>query len=210
MWGGERRKFVAEILERKREALIEADGIGEGVWQIAEELGHLRGGFHVALRVDLQASTGRIERRVLTQAGEHIGNNAMFGDRVVHAAGGEQGQAMGRGEITEKVVFPLLTADAVALELDEETGAGGIRIVAENRREFFERSAGRGGALGTPGATNGTFGITRECNKSGVETGEFFPRGETRAFAIAGIRRVGRVFVALRVSAGTAASRGVI
>jgi hypothetical protein len=133
----------------------------------------------MSLGVDREPAAGGVERGVLSQAGEYVGGEAVFGFGVVHAAAGEQRQAAGGGEIAEERDLALLAAAAVTLDFDVEP------VAAEDIEQLLQRRLGRGRAAGTPGAPHRAVLVAGERDQALVIAGEFVPGGEARPLAVA-------------------------
>jgi hypothetical protein len=113
----------------------------------------------MAFGVGFEVAAGGVERGVEAQAGEDVGGGAVRGGGVGDAAGGEEREAVGGGEVAEESDFAVFAAEAAALDLDEEAGVGGIGGGrgggGEDGGEFGEGGGGGGGAGGVPGAADG-------------------------------------------------------
>ena len=117
------RKFVAKIIERKLQAVGEANGVLDRFGHVAENATHFLRAAQVTVAVDLQQFASPIEVRVIADAGEDIEDDATCGFCVEDAIGGEQGEAIGFSEIAQGLDFPCLLADLMALDFDEEVVA---------------------------------------------------------------------------------------
>ena len=93
--------LVAEFAEREAALVGDSGGVGEGVRVVAEEAGEFGGGLEVALGVGLQAPAGVVDGAVLADAGERVVEAAARGVVLVDVAGGDEGEALGGGEVGE-------------------------------------------------------------------------------------------------------------
>jgi hypothetical protein len=174
---GEGGKLVAEVFEGEFEAVGNADGVLDGSAVIGEEVSHLHGGVNVALGVFGEEAAGLIECRVMTKAGEGVGDDAIGRRGVAGAAGGEEWKFLRSGEVDELLDAEVFAAEIAALEFDADV------VGAE---EVFESRGGGfgGGAIAVGESTgDGAVFVASEGNEAFGMRSEFFPRGEARAFA---------------------------
>ena len=94
--GGE---LVADVFERKFEAISEALGIGDGFREIAKERSHLAIALQVALSVLGEERARGIEVGVLADAGEDVEHFPAAGGGVLHAIRSDDRESMMPGEI---------------------------------------------------------------------------------------------------------------
>jgi hypothetical protein len=64
--------IVFELVERKRDALREADRLGDRIGRIAEQPRHFVRRFQMPLGIGFQQAARRIERHMLADAGDDI------------------------------------------------------------------------------------------------------------------------------------------
>ena len=104
VFGEEGGEAVAEVFEGEVEALVEADGFGEGLGVVGEEGGHFGAGFEVALGVGAEEGAGLVEGGVVAQAGEDVGDEFVLLGGVEGGVGDEEGEMVAVGEFAEGVV----------------------------------------------------------------------------------------------------------
>ena len=81
--GGQRivGEAIADVLEREGQAHGQLAGIRDGLGEIGEEARHLQAGLEAALVVQRQETAGGVERGLLADAGQHVGQRASAGPR---------------------------------------------------------------------------------------------------------------------------------
>ena len=67
---------MRQFVETEREAVEEADGLGEGLGRLGEQPRHFVRGFEMALGVGLRKEACGLERGFLADAGEDVGERA--------------------------------------------------------------------------------------------------------------------------------------
>ncbi len=82
--------FVGELVEREGELLAQPQRLGERVRRVAEQARHLLRGFQMALGIDGEPPAGVLQRHVLADAGEHVGELAPVGMMIEHVVDGDQ------------------------------------------------------------------------------------------------------------------------
>ena len=172
--GGE---SVAEVGEGELESIGEAFRVGDGGGEVGEEGCHVFGGHEVPAIVDGEEGAGLVEVRVVSEAGEDVEGGAGGGCGVEDAVGGEEREGAGAGEVDEGAVDAILTATAMALDLDEDV------VGAESRLEALDDFGGWNGTAGQ-GATERTFLVAGEGDEPFGVGREFGP--EDPAFALGG------------------------
>src|SRR6266446_679533 len=115
---GKLRKLVAEIFQRKGEALGQACSVFNRFRQIAKELAHFPITLQMALAVSRAQLAGNIKMGVLANAGENIENLASVGLRVLHAIGGQDRQSIMSGKINKLPVHSFFAAQKMTLNLN--------------------------------------------------------------------------------------------
>ena len=114
------RKAVAEIRHRVLEPIRQRARAGDGLRQIAEEPRHGVGRLEIALGVPAQTPPGMLERRLVTDAGEHVVERPIGDIGKAHAVAGDDRQVKGRREIAQRVIVGLFIAQQMALQLDAD------------------------------------------------------------------------------------------
>ena len=112
------------------------------------------------LRIDFQLPAGGVERGVMSQACEYVGNDAVFGLRVIDPPRGEQRQVLVGREIPEETDLALFAADALALQFHVES------VGAEDRGETLQGFAGRRRTLRAPGVADRSFFVAGERDQA--------------------------------------------
>ena len=84
---------VAQLVEREGEAVEEAQRLGHGLGRFGEQPRHLGAGLEVALGIGGEARPGRVERRALADAGQHVGERPPLGCVHGDVVGGDERQA---------------------------------------------------------------------------------------------------------------------
>ena len=98
----------------------------------------------MALGVGFEVAARGVERGVEPQAREDVGGGAVSGGSVSDAAGGEEREAVGGGEVAEEMDFAIFAAEPAALDFDEEAGVGrvgGGRVGGAKMAVSFSRAA---------------------------------------------------------------------
>jgi len=111
---------IAEIVEGELELVGEGPGLGHRPPLVGKEEFHLVRRAKVALAAALEQAAGGVEGATLANAGEDVGEVAVFRPRVARATGRDQWQSQLPREIEERPVAVLLGAQAVALQFDVE------------------------------------------------------------------------------------------
>ena len=174
--------MVAEVAEGECEARGEASGLGDGAGAIGEERVHGARGFQVALGIRSEEAAGGVERSVMVETSEHVGDRAFGAGGVADAAGGEDGEMMGGGEVAEEGELAFLAAHAETLQFDVEP------VGAEETQERSERGGGGGGTGGAPCATDGAVFVAGQGDEALGVGGDLGPGGVAGTFAVGGRR----------------------
>ena len=111
---------VAEVREGEGEGVGEVYGVGDGFGAVGEEALHLGWWAEVAFGVWGEGASGVIEVGMEADAGEEIEDFAMVACGAGDAAGGEEGEFLGVGEVDAEGVEVVFSALEVALDLDED------------------------------------------------------------------------------------------
>jgi hypothetical protein len=111
---------VAEVGEGEGEGVGEVYGVGDGFGAVGEEALHLGWWAEVAFGVWGEGASGVIEVGVEADAGEEIEDFAVGACGAGDAAGGEEGEFVGVGEVDAEGVEVVFSALEVALDLDED------------------------------------------------------------------------------------------
>ena len=115
---GKLRKLVAEIFQRKGEALGQARTIFNRFRQITKELAHFPIALQMTLAVSREQFAGNIKMGVLANAGENIENFAPVRLRVLHAIGGQDRQSIISGKINKLPVHSFFAPQKMTLNLN--------------------------------------------------------------------------------------------
>ena len=118
-----RRKAVAEIRHRVFEPLGQRQRSGQRVGAIGKQLRHHLGRLEIALGVARQPAAGRIERRLVVDAGEHVEERSILGRGKADAVGGHDRDAKRPRQAGERHQVGFLVAQQMPLQLDADVGA---------------------------------------------------------------------------------------
>ena len=180
---GEVGKAITEILEGEFQLAGQADRVGHGFRVIAKQGLHVGRGMQVAVLIDRKQAAGGIERRVVPQAGKDVRHDALGLLRVERAAGGQQRQPLARREGGEHFHDGFLAADAMPLDFHMEA------VGAEDGLEWSQGRRHGLGAAALPGPAQRTVLVAGHGDEAASMRGEFIPRGEAAALALARVLR---------------------
>ena len=84
---------MGEFVEAEGEAVEEADRLLDRLRRFGEQPRHFARGFEMPLGVGLRQPAGRLERHVLADAGDDVGERAPLGRMHQHVVGRDQRRA---------------------------------------------------------------------------------------------------------------------
>ena len=109
------RVFVAQLVEREIAGVRNGDAAADGVRMIAKQPRHLGRGFQVAFGIGGEAVAGLVDRAMLADAGQHVGQPFPVGRVRVNVVGRDQRRAGTGGDPGEPVdPRPVVAAIEVA------------------------------------------------------------------------------------------------
>ena len=157
--------LVAQLVEREAAAVGDFERAGDGVRVAGKQAGDFFRGFQVAVGDALAAEAGVVDRAAVSDAGEHVLQDAAPGGVVEHVAGGDGGDVFRCGEVGEllqtgRVVGAAVqgqgevgSAGEVGAQAGEVGAGGGVRGVGQ---QDGEQAVGVGGEI-RPGEGAGTL-----------------------------------------------------
>ncbi len=108
---------IAEVGHRVAKPIGERRRAGHRLRDVAKELRHLLARLEEALGVQRQLPPGRLERRLVADAGEHVVERAILRRREAHAVGGHHRDVKRGRQRDQRLVVGLLVPDEMPLQL---------------------------------------------------------------------------------------------
>ena len=114
--------LIDQFLKAEIDALRQSDRVGDGALIATKQTRHFGWRFEMAFGIRGEEKTGGLDRHMLADTGDHIGQRLAFGDMIERVIGGDAVEAECGGALIERVQTLAIATVETAGQGEDVTG----------------------------------------------------------------------------------------